>query len=324
MRKMLLFDRENRKAQIPWIIAVAAIVAVSLAWCIWSGFPNTPGRWRWPSGSSLPGFVLGVAGGLIIASEMLLWPRKALWRGRRLGRTKHWMVAHIWLGVLVLPLLLMHGGLHFDLRRSTLAAVLMWLLVLVFLSGVVGTVLQNVLPRLMMRSVPAETIVAQIGHVLAQYREEAAQLVKSISRANDADPIASPYLVLERVRQAGAIQGKSAETITRPGYVANSEPLRAFYEQHVSRFLEVDDATSLPLSREARAASLFRELKLHLPAEAHPIADRLAELCDQRRQFDIQRRLNRLLHGWLAVHLPLSAALFVLMLVHVFLALKFV
>ena len=53
----------------------------------------------------------------------------------------------------------------------------MWLLVLVVGSGVLGLVLQNILPRLMLEQVPAETIHAQIGHILEQYRDEAQRLV---------------------------------------------------------------------------------------------------------------------------------------------------
>ena len=83
------------------------------------------------------------------------------------------MTAHIWLGLLTIPLLLLHGGFHFRLSTSTLAAVLMWLLVLVVGSGMVGLVLQNILPRLMLEQVQAETIYGQIGHILEQYRAEA-------------------------------------------------------------------------------------------------------------------------------------------------------
>ena len=124
------------------------------------------------------GFALGVIGGLVILFEMLLWPRKSWFRGWRLGRAKVWMTAHIWLGLLTLPLLLMHGGFHFNLWSSTLAAALLWLLVLVVGSGLLGLTFQNILPRLMLDQVPSETIYAQIGHVLEQYRAEAGRLVE--------------------------------------------------------------------------------------------------------------------------------------------------
>jgi hypothetical protein len=35
------------------------------------------------------------------------------------------MTAHLWLGLLTVPLLVLHGDFHFNLATSTLAAVLM-------------------------------------------------------------------------------------------------------------------------------------------------------------------------------------------------------
>ena len=172
---MLVFGRENWRTHLPWCVAILVATAMATVGYIAYGFSS--GSWSTPGGGSPPGFVYGLAGGAIILFEMLLWPRKSLWRGWRLGRTKLWMTAHIWLGLLTIPLLLLHGGFHFSLGRSTLAAVLMWLLVLVVGSGIFGLVLQNILPKLILEQVPAETIHAQIGHILEQYRDEARRLV---------------------------------------------------------------------------------------------------------------------------------------------------
>ena len=53
------------------------------------------------------------------------------------------------------------------------------------------------------------------------------------------------------------------------------------------------------------------------------MVDRLADLCDQRRQFDLQARLHFWLHSWLGAHVALSVALTLLMFVHAVLALKY-
>jgi hypothetical protein len=45
--------------------------------------------------------------------------------------------------------------------------------------------------------------------------------------------------------------------------------------------------------------------------------------CESRRGFQRQKTYTWLLHSWLAVHLPLSIALGVLMLLHIFVALKY-
>jgi hypothetical protein len=61
-------------------------------------------------------------------------------------------------------------------------------------------------------------------------------------------------------------------------------------------------------------------LKDRLRPEVHPVVDRLEDLCEQRRQFDLQARLHGWLFTWLGVHVALS----VWMVVPIFLALKYV
>ena len=68
---------------------------------------------------------------------------------------------------------------------------------------------------------------------------------------------------------------------------------------------------------------MFRELRSFVDPAAHPVVDTIESLCDQRRQLARQARLHTWLHGWLIVHLPLSVALFVLMIAHIFYALKY-
>ena len=96
---MLVFGRENWPHHLPWCVAMLVAdgrgcVSVTSP----TGSARAPGASR--EARSPPGFAYGVSGGAIILFEMLLWPRKSLWRGWRLGRTKLWMTAHIWLGLL--------------------------------------------------------------------------------------------------------------------------------------------------------------------------------------------------------------------------------
>jgi hypothetical protein len=328
---MLIFDRDNSPKHMAWAAFAAAATVAATSWYLVYGFSS--GAWHWPSGSSPPGLTFGVAGGLIIIFEMLLWPRKSLWRGLRLGRTKTWMMAHLWLGLLTFPLLLLHGRFHFALGTSTLSAVLMWLLAGVIVSGLWGLFLQNILPRVMLEQLPAETIHSQIDHILLQYRDEAAQLVRltcgrpaddAVAAAGDADgEQPSSFMVVGTVRKVGRVQGKVVQAGVEAVWVPESEALRTFYLRHVDPFLRADSGRKSLLGSVLQAADLFQEIKTHLRPEAHAVVDRLATLCDQRRQFDLQRRLHRWLHLWLSVHVPLSAALLGLMAAHVFLALKF-
>jgi hypothetical protein len=331
---MLVFDRENWPYHRSWCMGTVAATAVAAGWYIVHGFGS--GSWNWPGGGSPPAFAFGAVGGLIILFEMLLWPRKSLWRAWRIGRTKWWMTAHLWLGLLAFPLLLLHGAFHFSLTTSTLAAVLMWLLVIVVGSGIFGLVVQHILPRLMLENVPAETIHSQIGHILDQYRAEAGRLVGLTCGLSGAagrgaggltgriDGDAPSFVSVGTVRQVGRVQGKVVQVGIEAGYVPESEALLAFFQEHVEPYLQFPLRARLALVSPKRAASMFQSLKACLRPDAHHVVDCLADLCDQRRQFELQARLHRWLHSWLGVHVALSVALLGLMLVHVFLALKYV
>ena len=76
------------------------------------GSARVPGARR--EGAARPASLMGRLGGGIILFEMLLWPRKSLWRGWRLGRTKLWMTAHIWLGLLTTSLAALARRLSFQ------------------------------------------------------------------------------------------------------------------------------------------------------------------------------------------------------------------
>ena len=245
---MLIFGQENMRVHGRGFRGRATAV-VAASWYVAYGYWS--GSWIWPSGASPPGFALGVIGGLIILFEMLLWPRKSLFRGWRLGRTKVWMTAHIWLGLLTIPLLFLHGGFHFNLLSSTLAAALMWLLVLVVGSGLLGLAFQNILPRLMLDQVPAETIYAQIGHVLSSIGHEAGRLVEitcgrapAAMEGADGEAVvgvaaatAPSYASVGSARQVGRTQGKMVNAELEASFVPGSDALFAFYRDQIEPYL---------------------------------------------------------------------------------------
>ena len=219
------------------------------------------------------------SGGGIILFEMLLWPRKSLWRGWRLGRTKLWMTAHIWLGLLTLPLLLLHGGFHFSVTSSTLAAVLMWLLVLVVGSGQLGLVFQNILPRLMLDQVPAETIYSQIGHVLEQYRAEAERLVeltcgrstgcrgrrrRSSDARRDRHRVHRPTSPWGLCDRSDGSQGKVVQVGIEAQWVPGSEALLTFYRDQIEPYLRAAPGGDCCWVRRHKLTAMFQALKTRL------------------------------------------------------------
>ena len=94
-------------------------------------------------GGSLVGLAFGVAGTLVIFFECLLSWRKKV-PAAPLGRLQTWLRAHIWLGLLSFVLIVFHAGFEWG---EGLASVLMWLFVVIGVSGIYGLALQQFLPR---------------------------------------------------------------------------------------------------------------------------------------------------------------------------------
>ncbi|MBV8269998.1 MAG: hypothetical protein JO252_27055 [Planctomycetaceae bacterium] len=325
---MLIFRGGNWPEHRSWCAATVLATVAATAWYVAEGLRS--GQWTWPSGSSAPGFAFGVVGGLIIVFEMLLWVRKK-YRVVRIGRAMLWMKAHIWLGLLTLPLMVLHSG--FRWWDVPLSGALMMLFLVVIASGIWGLVLQQILPTVMLEELPAETIRSQIDYILGQYLAEARRIVR-ITCGKEGDLIGpavdgpaggredQSFLVIGAVRTTGRVQGKVLQT-AQVMPVPNSEPLLTFFDKHIVPFLEAKQISGRSLASAKRADALFRDLKTSLDPRTHPVVDSLADLCDQRRQFARQARLHGWLHGWLLVHLPVSVSMFVLMIIHVFYALRY-
>ena len=323
----MLIDRPNWHLHRPWVLFAVAATVGATAWYVAEGLASG----RWPGGSSRPGLTFGVLGGLIILFEAFLWVRKHVLRVWRIGRTQVWLRAHVWLGLLCVPLLIYHSGFRLG---GALSTALLVLLLVVVASGVWGLILQQFLPTLLLRDVPAETIYSQIDRVSEQLDDEARRLVLAVCGPSEADAVAGmeqregyaasgTHLVVGAVRSAGRVQGKVLQTRVPAEPVAGSEPLRAFYQATLSAFLRQGSASGLPLGSPTKAAGYFQDLRTHLDPAVHGVVDALEGLCTQRREFDTQARLQFWLHNWLWVHLPLSAALVILMVVHVVVALKY-
>jgi hypothetical protein len=326
----VLINRDEFPRHFPWIVGCLAVAVLSAIW--YSAAYFEAGGWAArPSGSSLPGFTFGVLGGAICFFEFLLWPRKKK-RAWRLGRVQVWMRAHIWLGLLAVPLLLLHTGFRWGGWFPTL---LMLLFLVVIASGVWGLVVQQFLPSRMFEGVPAETIYSQIDRVISQIRREADLLVlatcgpeegvqpTSPTEREDLAEVGTAHLVVGAVRTAGRVQGKVIETRSATAFVPDSGYLRFFYRDTIKPYLEHGSHANSPLGVGPRSVVLFQDASTRLPQAARPALSSLEGMCEQRRQMDDQARIHYWLHNWLWVHLPLSIALIVLMFVHVFTAIKY-
>ena len=308
-----------------WLIASIAILALASIVYVPYAFTSPQG----PRGGSALGLAFGVVGFVLMIFAALLGTRKRVptWR---IGRAQAWMRGHLWLGVLSLPLILFHGGFHFG---GALTRVLMWLLIVVVVSGIFGAALQHYLPRILTTDVPLETIYDEIDHVRLQLREEADRNVEAICgslglrpAAEDAQEQQAGGFTAMRPMAPVAGPGGAAAAPALEGVVLTEEesaPLRRFYFEEMRGFLEHPRIRGQRLADEARARNTFAGLKTILPPAAHPTLTDLEDICDEARQLERQARLHHWLHGWLLVHIPLSLALILLGAIHAVMALRY-
>jgi vacuolar-type H+-ATPase subunit I/STV1 len=269
-----------------WFLAAAALgLAAVLLENWWNR--RAPGG---GSGGDLMGLGFGLAGFALMtyAAALSLLRRVPSWWW--LGARKTWLRGHVWLGSLSGVLILCHSGFRFG---GPLETVLMILLFLTLGTGVVGLVVQQVVPPLLTARVPCEAPYGQIPHLCAAMR-----------RAADA-----------------LLAAAHADTALDPAVTAC---LGDFYRQEVRPFLAERYDRAAPLAEPARAEAMFARLRA-LPgfAAAERQLTRLQTCCEERRQLGEQARLHRLLHGWLFLHVPLSAALILLGLAHAVLSLYY-
>ncbi len=307
------------------LVTVAAIVAYGQEWRLIGSLPG---------GSSRVGLACGIVAGLIIVFELLLWPRKRV-RSWRVGSAQAWLRAHIWLGLLAVPLVLLHARLLFI--GGLLNQALMVVFAIVIASGIWGLVLQQYLPRALLEHVPAETIYDQIEHVSRQQCRDAWGLVDASCEPDGtagghghgteeelpAPEEESDHAVITGFRSMTGIQGRVVETLAVYAVIPGTAEIRRRFTADIRPYLLAGRRSGSALDSPTNAARFFASLRGDAPPEAGWLIDHLEQACACRRQFDLQARLHRWLHGWILVHLPLSVLLGVLLAVHVPVALLY-
>jgi hypothetical protein len=278
----LLIDSSHKR----WCLVTVALGVALMAAYLWFARQAPDGL----TGGSAVGFWYGVLGaGLMVFAGLLSALRRVpswWWLGSR----KAWLRGHIWLGLLSGVVILCHSGFRWG---GPLEVALWAVLIAVLVSGIVGLLLQQFLPRAITMRVPAEGPFEQIPHLCAAMRKNADALIDGLC-------------------------GPPAES---PQKEAN--PLRRFYEDEVRPFLGPAYRRSSPLADPLRAEATFARVRSLSAAGAGPQLATLEAYCDERRQLGEQERLHYWLHTWLLVHVPLSAALLVLGVAHAIMSLYY-
>lgn len=327
MVNAVLLNRGHLGLHLGFAIPSFALAIAGVAWWIWESIDAE----RIVGGGSPSGLACGIAAALVIVFEMLLWPRK-IFRRLRLIPAKYWMAAHIWLGLASLPLAIAHCGLHLG---GWLPASLMVLFVLTIFSGLYGLAVQNILPRWMLRNLPAETIYNQIDFVAKVSVEDARRALLACcgrrpgsESKSIADPVPeliaanSEPIVIGALRGAGKTSGRSLVTTKFRDVTPDAEPLWTAFEE-IQPFLLAGKRAATPVTDQARATQYFQTLRGACGPDSAPVIAMLESFCDQRRQFDVQQTCHRWLHVWLPIHIAFSVAVTILLAIHAYTALKY-
>jgi hypothetical protein len=306
----LRIDETHRK----WFVGSLAFLMVAAAIYV----PYSRSAPDGANGGTAPGLIYGSIAFAFMLFAGLLGARKKvpIWR---VGRAQTWMRGHIWLGFLSFPLILFHSGFRFGVG---LTKGLMWLFVVVFISGIVGAILQHFIPRFTTQRIPLETIYEQIGRVRSQLVAEAQTLVEEATAALGG----SVSQATEQQRAASASAGTIGGLTVASGLQLDegaSVQLQDFFRREMQPYVAQSGSRGMSLADRNRSQGMFQQLRLLLPPNLHPSVDDLENICEEKRELDQQTRYHRILHAWLLVHIPASYALLLLGAVHAVMALRY-
>jgi hypothetical protein len=294
---------------IPWFIGTLAVYAASTVGYIVYVRASPRGA----HGGSIPGLIYAIAGSALILFALVLNVRKRLFRTARLGRAYTWMQAHIWLGTLSYPIIIYHAGFKWG---GPLTQVLMWTFTFVILTGILGLALQQFMPGMIKRDVPRETVIGQIEHVMDRLRAEADAVVSSAERGAVELDVDSPRELVAAETPAGGVAVATATATVGVELTRQRLLLRSFYDQQVVPLLDRKTTPRLTHSKWEKFNARFGGVRTEFPQSLHETMDDLLSIVRERAQLETQKRLHRILHCWLLVHIPLSYVMIVLGVIH--------
>jgi hypothetical protein len=292
----LLLDSTHKRWFVVTLLLAVAAVAVYVFFD-----RRAPGGLR---GSSTVGLWYGTtAAALMVYAGLLSYHRRRM-RTKRLGNRQTWLRGHIWLGLLSGVLAVLHSGCSWG---GPLTRALWAVLIGVLASGVIGFVLQNVLPRLLTTRVPCEAPYEQIPHIVQVMRGKADVLTDAVCGPVDQD-------------------AKTIDSTRGAARIALDGPtqLRQFYERDIRPFLVPVPPRRSPLLNAILTRARFDKVRqLDGLEDKQAQLDHLVTLCEERRLLLEQERIHFWLHAWLTLHIPLSAALLVLGVAHAVMSLYY-
>lgn len=296
-----------------------------------AGYAYEARQWRselagGPGGGHGIGLVLGiVAAGLVVFAALRGLRR---WMPGGVIDSDAWGRAHVWLGLLVVPLAWLHGGFR---HGGALTSVTMWLLYVIVISGAVGALLRRVTSRPVTSGdrLPADSLDEPVEQSIARLAAEAEDVVAVCGPMNGRELEDWRAETMTRVRtRAEADQARREAMLSTiaAAPVARSEPLRELYALSIKPYLERGGqrggAQEVMASR-VKAGQLLRRCRAMVPDELAGTVTELERICDDCRRLRLRQRLQRYVDGWMLIHGPLSVAVVVLLVLHGVFALRY-
>ena len=280
-----------RKRRYLWI-SIAMVAVAFIAY--WIHDPQEP-----PNGGTVLGYILG-----IIATANILWLTWFGVRKRRYsstqGTVQGWLSAHVYVGVALLFIVLLHSGFQYGSNVHTLALVLM---ILVIASGLYGVFVYMKYPTRLSQNrggVNRSELLDELEDIDSRSRRVASGL-----DAHYQEVVASG---IRRTQLGGSIWGR----------------LRGQDSSQIMLPLSSNGQQSSVVSNAGQEAVLDwlaeQQSRSSDAALAGTISELSALLRNKRKllkQLGEELRLQATIEIWLYIHVPLTVALLVALAVHI-------
>lgn len=227
------------------------------------------------------GLGYGIGAAVLMVLAMLLGLRRRTMRASsrlRLGRSRTWLLVHVYGGLTAFLLVLMHA--EFRLPVGVVSGWLYWLSLGVVASGLFGLALQKWIPKVLSSGLSSEVLYERIPELVVTLRERAERLAATAPpavRSLYAEKIA-PELDRPR-RRAIFLVDAGGGVKTRLNEFA-----------HLGRFLDAGERAGL---------------------------DELAAIYRTKLELDAHHTLQGLLRTWHWLHVPASVALMGFLVLHI-------
>lgn len=234
--------------------------------------------------NSALGILFGITAALSLVAVMLYSARRSVPANRKLGPTKKYLQIHLWAGAAFVLLFFLHTA--FRLPAGLLAFSLWSTSIWVVATGVLGVVLQRAIPKILEPSTSFEVHLQRIPEFVAELR------AKAETAAAHADP-----------------------------------RVKSYYDQALAADMAAPRMISAVLLRNQRTTRRGTHdvdiLRRTLAPEGVASLDALRELHAAKHEMDVHFTLQRILRGWLYLHLPVAIALLGLVALHIFFVVYF-